>query len=361
MAAELRRHPLSREKLASGRFDEFVRDPFFPRVEAYVRRHFYHCALDEDVLETRWIDDPAVVLSMLRVHVLAESPEKKALAVPQGARAVRAKSGKLARFLEYMRAKDDIHEAYLRGNFFLCKMLQELNGRLNLPPNDIFYCGWRTLAAWLESSQSMEAVRREMAFHKYLRESMRAWARPTFISRGGTPGFRAEAEAPAMERRADGLRYLSGTGGSPGLATGECKVCRDLDEAAAVIRKGDILVTEMTSPAWTPLFAVLGGVVTEHGGRLSHAAVVARECGLPAVLGLDGACRALASGTLVQVDGGAGTVAVLSQRQDAKKEQEKRKEEGNDEAAEGAADDEDDEDLMDLSQSRDELIQSRNA
>lgn len=104
----------------------------------------------------------------------------------------------------------------------------------------------------------------------------------------------------------------------------------------------------MTSPAWTPLFSLLAAVVTEHGGRLSHAAVVARECGLPAVLGLEGACISISSGDRVRVDGGGGTVTVLSQ--DSQKLEEKKEEHQ-----------EDDEDMMDLSKSRDELIQSRNA
>ena len=87
--------------------------------------------------------------------------------------------------------------------------------------------------------------------------------------------------------------------------------------------------------------------VTEHGGRLSHAAVVARECGLPAVLGLEGACLSLSSGARIRVDGGSGTVTVLSQ--DSQKLEEKKE------------DQQEDEDMMDLSKSRDELIQSRNA
>ncbi len=336
--------------LIDSRFDEFRRHWAFAKVDKYLRKHFFHCALDEDILETRWIDDPQIVLSMLRLHLMSE-PRAHTAASERSNRAHKLKSTAMKRFRDYLAAKDNVHETYLRGNFFLCKMLQEVNIRLNLPVNDVFFCDWRTLAKHLSGTLSAAELRKEIALHRYIRDSTRVWNRPTYISRNGVPGFHADPDAGApVERRADGVRVLSGTGGSPGLVTGVCKVCSDLNEAVSVIQKGDILVTSMTSPAWTPLFSVVAGVITEHGGRLSHAAVVARECGLPAVLGLDGACKVLQSGTVVQVDGTAGTVAVLVTRStnasDAKEEEENA---------------DLDEDMVDLSSSRDELIQSRNA
>jgi phosphohistidine swiveling domain-containing protein len=78
----------------------------------------------------------------------------------------------------------------------------------------------------------------------------------------------------------------------------------DLDE-------GDVLVTSVTDTGWTPFFGVAAAVVTEHGGLMSHASIVAREFGIPAVVGLNGACSRLTDGQLVEVDGVAGTVTVL--------------------------------------------------
>jgi pyruvate,water dikinase len=79
----------------------------------------------------------------------------------------------------------------------------------------------------------------------------------------------------------------------------------------ARVQSGDILVTATTTPAWTPLFPSLAGLVTETGGILSHAAVVAREYGLPAVVGAAGATTAIPDGTPVRIDGTAGTIAIL--------------------------------------------------
>jgi pyruvate,water dikinase len=82
-------------------------------------------------------------------------------------------------------------------------------------------------------------------------------------------------------------------------------------EDSGRIRPGDVLVAPFTDPGWTPVFPRLAGVVTETGGLLSHAAVIARECGIPAVLAVPNATRAIADGALVEVDGHRGTVHVV--------------------------------------------------
>ncbi|MCA5894223.1 pyruvate, phosphate dikinase [Isoptericola sp. NEAU-Y5] len=102
---------------------------------------------------------------------------------------------------------------------------------------------------------------------------------------------------------------LTGVAGSSGWATGPARVVRGPDDFAAV-RPGDVLVCRETDPAWTPLFGVAAAVVTETGGLLSHAAIVARELRLPAVLGVPGAVRALHGAGTVDVDGDAGTVTL---------------------------------------------------
>ena len=103
---------------------------------------------------------------------------------------------------------------------------------------------------------------------------------------------------------------LQGAGASPGVAEGVARVVADATDFAR-IQTGDILVTTMTTPAWTPLFPSLAGLVTETGGILSHAAVVAREYRLPAVVGAAGATSAIRDGARVRIDGTAGTISLL--------------------------------------------------
>ncbi|MEU4219568.1 PEP/pyruvate-binding domain-containing protein [Actinoplanes sp. NPDC026623] len=106
---------------------------------------------------------------------------------------------------------------------------------------------------------------------------------------------------------AAGGTALTGTPGSPGVASGPARVVRGPGDFGRV-RPGDVLVCRTTDPAWTPLFGVVAAVVTETGGLLSHAAIVAREQGLPAVLAVPDAMTALPDGATVEVDGGTGRI-----------------------------------------------------
>ena len=100
---------------------------------------------------------------------------------------------------------------------------------------------------------------------------------------------------------------LRGTPASPGIALGPVRIITGLDGFDQFC-PGDVLVCRTTSPAWTPLLARATAVVTEIGGMLAHAAIVAREFGIPAVLATPGAMTMLADGQRVVVDGSAGTV-----------------------------------------------------
>jgi pyruvate,water dikinase len=103
---------------------------------------------------------------------------------------------------------------------------------------------------------------------------------------------------------------FTGLAGSPGTVRGPAKVVHTLAEAGK-LRRGDILVAVTTAPPWTPLFATAAAVVTDTGGVLSHCAVVAREYGIPAVIGTGNASAIIKDGDLLDVDGLAGTVCIV--------------------------------------------------
>ncbi len=100
-----------------------------------------------------------------------------------------------------------------------------------------------------------------------------------------------------------------GTPASRGTATGRARIVRGPQDFGSV-RPGEILVAPATTPAWTPLFGLVAGLVTEHGGLLSHSSVVAREYGLPAVVGVPDALAFIPDGAEVTVDGESGAVTV---------------------------------------------------
>jgi rifampicin phosphotransferase len=105
-------------------------------------------------------------------------------------------------------------------------------------------------------------------------------------------------------------RSAHGSAAVPGVVEGVARVVSGPEDFDRV-RPGDVLVALTTTPAWTPLFPSLAGLVTETGGILCHAAIVAREYGIPAVVGASGATLVVTDGARVRVDGGKGTVEVL--------------------------------------------------
>ena len=104
---------------------------------------------------------------------------------------------------------------------------------------------------------------------------------------------------------------INGVAASPGTAQGIVKVVRTLVEASK-LQQGDIMVCEMTVPTWVPLFATVRAVVADSGGILSHCAIVAREFGLPAVVGTRVGTTTLRDGMTITVDGGRGLVRIDS-------------------------------------------------
>jgi phosphohistidine swiveling domain-containing protein len=110
----------------------------------------------------------------------------------------------------------------------------------------------------------------------------------------------------------DDRPIIRGNSGSPGRAIGPARVVRSL-VGAGKLQPGDVLVVETTAPPWTPLFATAAAVVSDTGGILSHCAVVAREYGVPAVVGTENATALLQDGQWIEVDGDAGTVRILRQ------------------------------------------------
>jgi pyruvate, water dikinase len=115
-------------------------------------------------------------------------------------------------------------------------------------------------------------------------------------------------------RQQDGGAVLAGAAAAPGVVEGQARVVRSVDQIGDV-RDGEILVCGSTSPAWAPIFSKIKATVTDVGGVMSHAAIVAREYGLPAVVGTGRATSAIRTGQTVRVDGSEGTVTILDDQE----------------------------------------------
>lgn len=203
------------------------------------------------------------------------------------------------------------------------RMLLELGQRLVgsgviTEPGDIFWLrldelrhaidfGLATPGAAI--SGAGQPVRAEaVAQRKMLWRGQRKAAAPQMLpeSRWADRAFGKMMPAGSQQQRGD---QISGTGASSGQVTAPARLLAG-PEDFATMQPGEVLVARMTTPAWTPLFAMASAVVTDVGGPLSHSSIVAREYGIPAVLGTGVATQRLASGQLIHVDGDAGTVTV---------------------------------------------------
>ncbi|MGV9574779.1 PEP-utilizing enzyme, partial [Streptomyces nigra] len=141
--------------------------------------------------------------------------------------------------------------------------------------------------------------RRAEAFRSY-----RALTPPRVLTSDGvalTGAYRRDDVPPGA---------LAGLAVSAGTVEGRARVV--LDMADADLAPGDILVTPFTDPSWSPLFVGIAGLVTEVGGLMTHGAVIAREYGLPAVVGVEGATRLIRDGQRIRVHGTDGYVELLS-------------------------------------------------
>ncbi len=164
-------------------------------------------------------------------------------------------------------------------------------------PADVFHLKLDELEglSWPPSAQAVEQIHALVVRRRAKRASLT-----------NIPMFDPRLLA-ASQRPVDGNVLLSGSPGSPGIASGPARIVHDVSEFGK-LQPGDILVAPVTNPAWTPLFQRAAGVVVDMGGAASHAAIVAREYGVPAVMGTLNGTQQLHDGQRIQVDGSRGLV-----------------------------------------------------
>jgi pyruvate,water dikinase len=113
----------------------------------------------------------------------------------------------------------------------------------------------------------------------------------------------------------DDTTQLEGTPASPGVVEGVARVVHGIDQMDTV-QQGEILVAPTTNPSWTPVFSRISACVADGGGMMSHAAIVCREHGVPAIVGTGRATRAIKTGQRIRVDGNTGIVTILDDQAD---------------------------------------------
>ena len=178
--------------------------------------------------------------------------------------------------------------------------------------DDIFFLGAREIeddVGALGRDESLSDRSAVVGERRELREARKRLHPPSVIPPEAADELRHRAAAKANQ---DDSSTLEGFAVSPGIVTGRVSVIRSPDEFANML-PDTILVCPMTTPAWTQLFSRAIGLVTDIGGITAHGSIVAREYGIPAVLGTDNITERVKSGDTITVDGSTGTVAIHHQ------------------------------------------------
>ncbi|GAA4797049.1 rifamycin-inactivating phosphotransferase [Streptomyces ziwulingensis] len=295
-------------------------------VETYLDRYGMRCVGEIDITRPRWRERPATLVPVILDNVRnfeagaagrrfeegrrkAREKERDVLSrlrsLPDGDR----KADETKRMIDRVRTFIGYREYPKYGivsRYFLYKraLLAEADRLVRagvLPEReDVFYLTFQELDAAVRSHKVDDRLiqRRKDAFRSY-----QALTVPRVLTSDG------EAVTGAYRRDDVPAGALTGLAVSAGTVEGRARVV--LDMADADLEAGDILVTTFTDPSWSPLFVGIAGLVTEVGGLMTHGAVIAREYGLPAVVGVDRATRLIRDGQRIRVHGRDGYVEIL--------------------------------------------------
>ncbi|MEH1098892.1 rifamycin-inactivating phosphotransferase [Micromonospora sp. CPCC 205561] len=295
-------------------------------IEAYLDRYGMRCAGEIDITRPRWRERPSMLVPLILDNVRHFAPgaarrrfeqgrqqarkKKEDLlerlrALPDGAR----KADEAERMIDRVRTfigyreypKYDIVSRYLVYKQALLEEAERLvRAGVLAEREDAFYLTFQELHDVARGSRLDDQLvrRRKDAFRSY-----RALTPPRVLTSEG------EAIAGAYRRDDVPTGALIGLPVSAGTVEGRARVVPDM--AQARLEPGDILVTAHTDPSWTPLFVAVTGLVTEVGGLMTHGAVIAREYGLPAVVGVADATRLIPDGRRIRVHGSDGYVEIL--------------------------------------------------
>ena len=295
-------------------------------IRAFLDTYGMRCVGEIDITRPRWSERPTTLVPMILGNVKNFEPGAGARRFEQGRQEAlkkqqevlerlrvlpdgEQKADEAKRMIDRVRAFAGYREypkytwvsRYFVYKQALMKEAERLvQARVLREQEDIFYLRFEELRDVVRTRQVDDQLihQRKEAFRSY-----QALTPPRVLTSDG------ECIAGAYRRDDVPAGALIGLPVSAGTVEGRARVI--LDMAQADLEAGDILVTAFTDPSWTPLFVAIKGLVTEVGGLMTHGAVIAREYGLPAVVGVEHATRLIRDGQRIRVHGTDGYVEIL--------------------------------------------------
>ncbi|MDR2565287.1 MAG: hypothetical protein LBC97_04365 [Bifidobacteriaceae bacterium] len=299
--------------------------PGLAELRGWLGRYGYHSERELDITHPSFAEDPTGVVSYLRTNLELDddaSPARDAERAqaafeaalgrlrdkvsPRRYRALAAKIRQMRELLWWREAFRDVSTKHYHLIRQAALRLAEHWERTDVieRADDFWFAEVGQVWAVIEGRATPAQLRAAVDRHKRYFAAYRNYRGPEEI--GARVGVR-----PRLARGHAGQR-LQGVGCQASTGRGRARVIESLDQIGR-LAQGDILVTRFTDTGWTPAFARLGGVVTEYGGMLCHAAIVSREFAIPCVVALADATTVIPDGALVEVNGAAGTVTLLEE------------------------------------------------
>lgn len=295
-------------------------------IVAYLDRYGMRCAGEIDISRTRWSEKPLILVPLILSNVKnfgqgaarqkfeqglneAKEKEKELLQrleqLPGGAQKA-AETKQMIDLLRNFAGYREYPKYGIVNRYFIYKqaLMQEAERLVDAgvirEKSDIFYLFFEELHETVKDQQADGQLIRER------REAHRSYKKltpPRVITSDG------EIANGSYNREDLPAGAIAGLAVSSGTVEGTARVMLNMEDAG--LEDGDILVTAFTDPSWTPLFVSIKGLVTEVGGLMTHGAVIAREYGLPAVVGVENATRLIRDGQRIRVHGTEGYVEIL--------------------------------------------------
>ncbi|WP_432557658.1 PEP/pyruvate-binding domain-containing protein [Granulicoccus sp. GXG6511] len=311
------------ERLRAGEIEDVAADWLAGRLPApiqesltdFMQRYGMRAVAEIDLGRPRWREEPAAVLRSLAAF-LADRGQGPEAGLAAGRAAARSAIVELARRLGPVRGTQAR---------FLARTLRGLLGARETPKFTLVQALGHAREALLDSGRDLvgEGVLERPGDIAYLtlcelehldQRPADAW-RATITKRVQAASHHRRRHVPRV-LAGDGRAFFEGIGDTDGVITGspvspgvvEGVVRVMFDPATATLEAGEILVCPGTDPAWTPLFLTAGGLITEVGGLMTHGSVVAREHGLPAVVGVHDATKRFRTGQRIRLDGTSGRI-----------------------------------------------------
>ena len=295
-------------------------------IDAYLSKYGMRCVGEIDITRTRWSEKPRVLVPLILLNIKNFEPGAAKRRFEQGRQEALKKEQELLERLKQLpdgeqKAEETKQKISLLRNFagyreypkygivnryFAYKqaLLKEADRLVQAgvihEKEDIYYLTFEELREVVRTHQvDYPIISKRKDEHKHYEKL----TPPRVITSDG------EIIAGEYKRENLPAEAIVGLPVSSGVIEGRARVILNLEDAD--LEEGDILVTSFTDPSWTPLFVSIKGLITEVGGLMTHGAVIAREYGLPAVVGIDNATQMINDGQRIRVNGTDGYVEIL--------------------------------------------------